>query len=538
MELQGYLRIFRDRWIAIVVGILVGIGVAAIIGTSIPRSYSATATLFLSVQSDTGSLNERSQFGLAHITSYPELAYGSDVLSETINSLGLNLSAQQLGNSITVTNPPTTLLLQIKATSGDPVLAGEIANSVATNLASVVSNLENSPADSHYSVNLKLGIPAGTPSTASGPQLSIVLGLGLLGGLALGLIVAIVWGRLDTTIRSVTQVRRISGLPVLGQLPRLSSHDGRSDGTQLTTREARFREAQLNIALANGTVLPDVLLLVPASRAADEVQVRVSFARAFAATGRSVCLVEGDFRGGIDSILGTADAARGLADVLDGSRSITDVVIPVEGEHFSLVPAGNPENQPKELEAERHIGRAMRELASSFDITVMQATSITHPASLELAGPYADGVVVLVRFGRTHSADLGHVLSHLRLTGVRPLGIVMTDVPSSRRSDLAAHWLPGDFNEVKRTPVRTALDSPADAAATEITSAPKPLTTGRAPRRQTAAPGRVRGTTKAAASATEDAGIAADAEPRSVSEPARMAESVPDAGIGQNSSAD
>ncbi|MCU1523591.1 MAG: hypothetical protein JWO18_485 [Microbacteriaceae bacterium] len=475
MEHQGYLRIFRDRWLAIVIGALLGVWAAAAVGASIPPTYSATATLFLSVQSDAGSLNERSQFALARISSYPELATSSDVLSKTISELGLTESVQQLGKSITATNPPTTVLLQIGAEAGSAKQAADIANSVATNLASVVSDLENSPNDSRYAVALQLKIPAQEPTGPSAPQLSIILGLGLVAGLALGLIAAIVWARLDTGIRTVGQVRRISGLPVLGQLPWLRTPFGPPRARHLAKRESLFRESQLTIRQANAGVMPDVLVLVPASRAAGKPGVRVGFAREFAATGRSVCLVEGDFGGGIDSIVPTAREATGLAEVLGGGTTLKRVVSHVEGENFSLIPPGDPADLPKEYDAEHRVRGVIRELVSTFDITVIQATSTTRPASLQLVGPYADGLVVLVRYGRTRSADLAHVLSRLRVMGVRPLGVVMTGVPPYRRSDLAAGWLPGDFNETRRTPL-FSLDHQSEG---ETAHASKRRTTAR-----------------------------------------------------------
>ncbi len=472
MEHQGYLRTFRDRWLAVVIGVLAGVWIASALTASIPPTYTASATLFLSVQSDAGSLNERSQFALARISSYPALATSAGVLSKTIQDLGLHESVQQLSKTITATNPPTTVLLQIDAAAGDPKTAAEIANSVALNLSSVVTSLENSSSDTRYSVNLQLRIPAQEPTSPSAPQPSIILGLGLIGGLALGLIAAIIWARLDTRIRSVDQVRQVSGLPVLGQLP---GAFGPLSAGQVARREALFRETQLTIRQANAGAMPDVLVLVPASRRAGTLGVRVGLARAFAATGRSVCLVESDFKGGVGLIVPAANGAKGLAEILGGAATVERVVLAVPGEHFSVLPAGDQEQLPKEYDAEQRIRRTVHELVTDFDTTVLQATSITQPASLELVVPYADGVVVLVRYGSTRAADLARTLSRLRVMGVRPLGIVMTSVPPYRRSDLAAGWLPGDFNEARRTPI-LSIDHPAEG---EPAPGPKRRTTAR-----------------------------------------------------------
>lgn len=471
MEQQGYLRTFRERWIAIVVGLLLGVWVAAAVGSAIPPTYTATSTLFLSVQSDVGTLSERSQFALARISSYPELAYSSDVLGKTITSLGLNESVAQLSKSISATNPSTTVLLQIQAEAKSPKLAADIANSVATNLSSDVSTLENSSTDDRYTVSLELRNRAQPPVAPSAPQLNIIVGLGAVVGLALGLIAALVWAILDTGIRSVDEVRRVSGLPVIGELPRSG---GRArDGSRAAIRWlSALRETQLTIRQANASVLPDFLVLVPSSRSAGQADIRIGLARSLASTGRSVCLLESDFDAPLGA-LAPAAGAKGLAEVLGSDVSADDVAVQPDGEQFMLISAGDRANLPKEYDAELRISEVVSQLTDSYDVTLTQATSITQPATVELVAPYADGVVVLVRFARTKRADLAHVLSRLRVMGIRPLGVVLTGVPALRRTDLAAGWLPGDFNEVKREPIARA-EVPANTVSKTVRAAPRP----------------------------------------------------------------
>ncbi|QNE48062.1 hypothetical protein F1C58_14920 [Glaciihabitans sp. INWT7] len=472
MDQQAYLQIFLERWIALVVGVFVGLGLSVAVSASIPPSYQATSTSFLSVQSNTGTLLERSQFALARISSYPELALSSDVLSETISDLGLKESVQQLANSVSATNPPTTVLLQITSSAADPETAAAISNSIAANLADTVSQLENSSSDNRYTVSLELRDRAQTPATPSAPQRGIILGLGALGGLALGLIGAIVWARLDTTVRSSRVARRISGLPVIGELTKPALPFARSRAKNIERTEAALRETQLTIRQANGNELPHVLALVPASRAAASIDTRIGLSESLAKTGRSVVLVEADFDGRISSAAPESASAEGLAEVLSGTRSVVQVAIRSELRSFDLIAPGLPANAPKENVAERNVLSVVRQLVAGFDLAVTQLTSITRPATLELVGPYADGVVVLVRHGRTRAAELAHVLARLRLLEIRPLGIVMTGVPPYRRSDLVADWRPSDFNQIPRSPVRKLQDlalpaSPSSPAESE-----------------------------------------------------------------------
>lgn len=451
MEQQGYLRTFRERWIAIVLAVLAGVGVAYNVGQQIAPIYSATATLFLTVASEEATFYERSAFSLQRIGSYPDLIHSQEVLRATIDDLGLDMTVQELSENVSASAVATTVLLEVTAEAATAELAAEIANTVATNLAAEVASLENSDVDLRYSIALELRVPAVAPVSPIAPQNTVILGIGVVGGLALGLIAAILWAKWDTTIRSVALIRRISGLPVIGELPR-SPLFGRPTGArgQEKARTA-FRDIQLTIRQTNAGRVPDILLLAPASQSAGGFSVRRGFAYSLAQTGREVLLVETD----VDrrsSISGSTTA--GLAEVLAGTHSLSDVIGPVdEVGGYWVLGAGARDAVPKEYLAEQRMPQVAKALVAKADVTVIQTTSVTRPASLQLVGPYVDGVVVLVRFGRTRIADLAHMLAQLRLIGLRPLGVVLVGVPALWRSDLAATWLPEDFAAEPRTPL-------------------------------------------------------------------------------------
>lgn len=482
MDHQGYFRLFRERWIAPVAGLVLGAGLAAALAFALPPTYSARATLLMSIASPDGTLSDRSQYSLDRISSYPELAFSDDVLGLTIDDLGLDVSPRELAGHLRAVNPPTTMLLQIDAEADTAELAADIANSVAANLADTVSDLENAARDDRYRTTLDISNPASPPASAAEPQKVVIIGLGLLAGLAAGLIAAIAWERLDTSVRSIAQVRRISGLPVLAQLTPLQAEPSSAqpdDGTheradegaddapadvpaakggrasasaasarleRAQRRDLLLRETQLAVKQANGGELPRVLLLAPsgawdAGRDAGVLRAeRHAFARAIAATGRSVLLLDDDGTG-----TGAEQDRGGLRAVLGGTLALGDAIDRPHGERFDVIVEGEPDDAVTERTVEQAIGSTVAEILADFDTFVVEATSLTQPLSLELVAPYADGTVVLVRYGHTRAAELAHTLSRVRLAGLRPLGVVLTDVPPSRLDDVVASWLPDDF---------------------------------------------------------------------------------------------
>jgi capsular polysaccharide biosynthesis protein/Mrp family chromosome partitioning ATPase len=497
MEQQGYFQIFRERWRSVLIGTFAGLAIATVVAFVIPPTYTSSATLLLSVDSREGSLSDRSTFALERISSYPELAYSPDVLGATIDDLDLTESPEKLGDRITASNPTTTLLLRIGAEADSPQAAADLANTVAKNLADVVTDIENSSRNTAVTTSLDLTNPAAVPSGPSSPQRVLILGLGLLSGIAAGLIGAILRARVDTSIRTVAQLRRISGLPVLGQWSP-PSHERRglslparkgasvdttvvestgnaaptpaSDETRTaTTPDARLahqmRETQLALRQANAATMPSILLLVPSDSSAADARELVDLARSVADTGRRVCLVESAAPLGLSTLLPKGRKGKGLVGVMAGAQVLKTAVVPVEGEPFSLLPAGDPDATPSETVVEDKMGGVAEQLATAFDTVIIEATSVTRPVSLEVAAPHADGILILTHYGTTREADVAHTLARLRLLGVRPLGVIMTGVPASKTIDLVATWLPGDFDRPvsPSTPVELDSDAPAPA---------------------------------------------------------------------------
>src|SRR6478752_123620 len=135
MELSDYLKAFRERWLLILVCTLVGGGLAGLITQRIQPTYTGEATLFLKVDSKTGSLYERSQFGLQRVKSYPAVVQSPDVLLPVMAELKLGGTLEDLQARVSATNPTNTFFLKVQAEDSSADQAAAVANAVAKNLA-------------------------------------------------------------------------------------------------------------------------------------------------------------------------------------------------------------------------------------------------------------------------------------------------------------------------------------------------------------------------------------------------------------------
>lgn len=443
MEPAGLLSALR-RHAPLVVGLtLLGIVIAAAVGTLLPRTYQARATLFLKVSAASTSLYERSQFALQRVQSYPQLLDSPSLLQSVVDTLGLHETSSALATQVTAENPTSTVLLNITASAPTPQGAADIANAASDALAKNVNSLENDETSSKNTVALVPEITAEAPKSPSSPNLPVLLGLGLVAGFVIGALVALLLERVRPRVRTVADVRRVTGLPVIAQLPRSTRH-----------RPAATANAAVNLRAITRGQVPRALLLTPVDERANRAGTHLLLAWGLAQTGRRVLAITaaGDPVGQF-GIQDRPDAA-GLSEVLAGRTSVDDATTQAGELGFDVLPSGDLAVAPSGFALEQRGASGLAPLFTGHDVTVLQATLDSRPLSLETAGAATRSTVLVVGRGATEH-DLRLVAAQVRALDLVPIGVVMTDM-TSVSDDLVETWGEGDFLRAVAEPLPAA----------------------------------------------------------------------------------
>lgn len=447
MELSDYLKAIRERWLMILVVTVMGAGLAGAITERITPTYTGEATLFLSVDSPTGSLYERSQFALQRIKSYPGVVESPDVLMPVLDELKLGLSLAELRSRVTATNPTETASLVVKAEDSTPERAAAIANAVSRSLASKVAEIETAKGEAKSAVSLVLTVPASAPTSKTSPSLALNGALGLLIGLSAGLSGAVIWKRFHQRIRSEEDVRAASGLPLLGQLSRPSDHRPLKHSLNVQGHDvaAEYQELQTNLQLIAGGKVPSVLVFVSGEPDCKEPRLVLALASSLDRSGRVVCVLEAGYPSSTPPHEGTAPAPVGVADVLNESATVADALVEHGDGNLKILPSGSMSSGPREFIAQQRFPAIAKELRDGFDVVLAHTSPVSQPVSLAMMAPFADGSVLVVEYAKTGIRDLARLLAEAKACGVRPLGVVMVSVPKRRRRAVTKDWRPSDF---------------------------------------------------------------------------------------------
>ena len=143
--------------------------------------YTATSMIYILGRTTSISSIAELQLSSALTADFTIMAKSRAVINGVIKEMDLNMTYDQLKNSVNITNPSDSHILQIEVTNPDPKLAKDIsntmANAVAENIASVMATDKPSIAEK-----------AVTPGAPSSPNLMKNIAMGGIVGAALAVL--------------------------------------------------------------------------------------------------------------------------------------------------------------------------------------------------------------------------------------------------------------------------------------------------------------------------------------------------------------
>ncbi len=442
MELSHYALIARKRWRLIAICVVLAVAAAVLATIATTPIYQAQSQLFISAGNPTNDIsgaNQGGQFTAQRVKSYADIVNTPPVVDPVITKLGLRVSAEQLAQSISTTNPLDTVLLQVNVTDPDSGRARDIANAVAQQFTVVVSRLETPTGSATPLVKATVVKAATRPTTPEAPRPKVNLALGLLIGLALGIGGAVLRDTLDTTVKTPAEAKELSGAPVLGIVP--EDPHAKENPLLLSTSEDKsgraesYRQVRTNLQFLGVDKATRTLVITSAIPEEGKTTTACNIAIAVAESGLRVILVEADLRRPrIAEYLGI-EGAVGITSVLLAQATVADVIQTWGRQRLQVLPSGPIPPNPSELLGSRQMSELITKLSSASDIVILDAPPLLPVTDAAVLASRCDGALIVARYGHTRRDQLAAASEALRKVGAAPLGVVLNRVPRNGAGD-------------------------------------------------------------------------------------------------------
>jgi capsular exopolysaccharide synthesis family protein len=494
-SLRDYLALLRRQRLVVLAVTLAFGGAALALSASQEPSYESQASI------QTNDLSrELAILGNADLPAATNPLVDAAVKSEEVTSLATarqvqrelktDVSPERLQSAISARVGSQTIFVQITAEWDDANFATDVANAFAevtvteennqferqleTAIEVVKPRAEQDVLRDDASINLpvfnaqnqlsalttlqaqvedgtivpaEIARRAEVPDAPSSPRTARNTVLGLIVGLALGLLAAFVRDSLDRRIRSAKDAHEAFGLPVLARVGKSAlgstglARSANGAGFATPADIESFRILRTNLAALLPGDAPRTVLVTSGLPQEGKSTVASSLAAASAAAGQRTLLVDGDLRRPVlAKRLGLPDTP-GLSEYLSADAEPRDILNTVRlsamgngakepaadaDKLLVCIPAGNPAGEPAELLASDRCRDFLGKVSRAYDLVVIDSSPLLASADpLELI-PHVDSVLICVRLTDSHSDEARAVNEAVGLLPDRPIGLVVT----------------------------------------------------------------------------------------------------------------
>ena len=153
---------------------------------------------------------------------------------------------------------------------------------------------------------------------------------------------------------------------------------------------------------------------------------------------QKVLLLEGDLRRPTQAQLFGGTRPAGLSEWLQSGSQLAGNIYYLEGPGFWLMPAGQPPENPLELMQSGKLSELLGQLGSLFDWVVIDSPPVLPLADTSVWARLADGVLLVVRSGRSERQALQRGLA--ALDPARLLGLVVNDFSGHDENDYYSRY--------------------------------------------------------------------------------------------------
>ena len=280
------------------------------------------------------------------------------------------------------------------------------------------------------------------PARPADPKPELILSLALTGGLLFGLAAIYLVEVGSRGIRSAREVTELLGVPTLALVPRCGGARQPAIAAQdyvVDRPRSRYAEALREILTALLVREGDgargrVVLVTSALPGEGKSTLTLSLARAAAAEGLRVIVVDADLRRPtLHELVGLTPTA-GLVEVLRRETPLAEVLAADPRAPLRLLPGSRRMSQPTRLLGQDGLGALLTALRPAFDLILVDSAPLVAVVDAKLIARLADSVVFLIRYGRTRRDFCELSLRSLRESGAVVAGAVLTQVDLRRHA--------------------------------------------------------------------------------------------------------
>ena len=347
-------------------------------------------------------------------------AYAQIVLNQMENDIALLSSDVETGRA-ELLQIPTRAITEEKLVR-DRDIQADIVKTLETSYQS--KRLEQGNAVNDVSIWSK----AVAPINPTNNKKLMIIGIGLVAGLAIGLAITFLLDVTDKRVRWADQVTGGLGLTILGVIPEIKRAKGEVPAAEEAAQVIEaFRSIRLNLAHAMGDGASSFTISSP-SPGDGKSLVASNLALSFAQAGYRTLLIDGDARRGEMHRTFGVERRPGLIDFLAGELPMGELVRETTHPQLQLITSGSRKRNAPELLGSPRMRELMGVMRSKYEIVIVDSPPLGAGIDPFVLATVTGHLMLVLRAGATERDLAEAKLQIVDQLPIRLIGAVLNDV--------------------------------------------------------------------------------------------------------------
>jgi len=295
---------------------------------------------------------------------------------------------------------------------------------------------EKSVSENLKSDNIRMVDKAELPRAPVKPQKARNIFITIMLGLIFSLGAAFFLEFLNNTLNSPEDIKRHLHIPFLGIVPLHAAKNAAfQQGVVVSALEAShaprsnisgsYRAMRTNILFSLAEAEPQVILVSSTVAQEGKTTTAVNLAIVMAQYGYKVVLVDCDFHRPQLRLLFGIKQDEGMTNLLVGNKELKDALFETEIPNLKVIPSGRNPPNPSEILGSKRMHFLLAKLKQDFDKIIIDSPPIAGVTDSLVTAKAVDGVVLVVRAGKTPRSIVGSAVESLQGIGAKVLGAVL-----------------------------------------------------------------------------------------------------------------
>lgn len=318
---------------------------------------------------------------------------------------------------------------------------------------SVLSRLKETQAQETLGVsNARVVAAALPPLVPDSPKKALMLVLAVAGGLAFGVLIALLLEQLDRSMRTGEQVQAKLGLPAIASLPMIDGEGDRVHKQIELAPASRFTQGIFVLKRAveafGGAEPAKTISVISARSGEGKTAITINLARYAATAGLKTLLIDANFRHpGLTALLVQKPGIT-IADVIDGKTSVEKALVREGKTNLYTLAAGRSDaaQRPMDVLTSEAMMALLVKLRAQFDLIVIDTAPLLENVDCWALVQVTDGSILVIEAGQTSPDDVKLALAQAHVPQDRLIGCILNKaMPQDGVADLvhAFNWTCG-----------------------------------------------------------------------------------------------